>query len=171
MASKAAATTVKENGEAVDSTVVAVRNGFSVDELRNIQSMADVEQLFKSHDITVVDAAEEIGDGFALVNNKDRFIGQQMVLLSWNFAQGDHKDEDGNPTVFVAVRFVVQESNGTIGKYVITDGGVGVRKQLQDYTERTGVTGGMIVPKGLRKSEYSNEKADNAVTYYLDLSK
>lgn len=170
MAAAKAATVVTESGEAV-TDAVAVRNGFSVDELRGIQSFADVEALFQAHNITVVDAAEEIGDGFALVDNKDLFLKRQMMILSWNFAQGDHKKDDGSPTEFVAVRFVVQEPNGSVGKYVITDGGVGICKQLRDYTDRTGVTGGLMVGKGLRKSEYSNEHADNATTYYLDLSK
>jgi hypothetical protein len=167
MASKAAATTTQDS----TSTDVAVRNGFSTEELRGIQSFADVQALFAEHNMEVVDAAEEIGDGFALTDNKDQFIGRQMMILSWVFAPGDFKDEHGNPTEFTALRFVVQESNGSVGKYVITDGGTGIYKQLREYTDRTGVTGGMFVKKGLRKSEYANEYRDNNVTHYLDLSK
>ena len=163
MASKATATAAQESV----STEVAVRNGFSTEELRGIQSFADVQALFAEHQIQVVDAAEEIGDGFALTDNKDQFIGREMMILSWAFGKGDFGDDSG----FVAMRFVVQEANGSVGKYVITDGGTGIYADLKKYTERTGVTGGMWVKKGFRKSEYSNEHTEHGVTHYLDLSK
>ena len=163
MASKAAATTEQET----TATDVAVRNGFSTAELRGLQSLADVQALFESHDIAVVDASEELGDGFALVKNKDQFIGRGMMVLSWAFGAGDFGEGSG----FVAVRFCVQETNGTLGKYVLTDGGTGIYATLKEYTERTGLTGGMYVKNGLRKSEYVTEENENAVTHYLDTSK
>lgn len=152
---------------------VAKRNGgFSTEEMRQLTSFADVEKLFESHGMQIVDAAAEIGDGFALLDNDDKpkFEGREMMLLSWNFAEGDYKREDGTKSEFVAVRFVSPEPNGEIGKYVLTDGGAGIYQQLKDYTVRTGVAAAMYVKKGLRVSRYSNEYSDDNVTCYLDLS-
>lgn len=163
----------KANSSEETTTDIVKQNGFSSEELRGIASFADVQKLFADHEIKVVDAAEEIGDGFALVENekKSQFCGREMMILSWAFGEGDFRKEDGSKTEFVAMRFVVQEQTGGVGKYVITDGGTGIYKQLREYTDRTGVTGGLYVKKGLRESRYSNEYSDDAVTHYLDLSK
>jgi len=67
---------------------VAVRNGgFTADELRELSSFEDVQALFASHGIKVVDAADEIGDGFILLDNDDKpkFEGREMLILSWHF--------------------------------------------------------------------------------------
>lgn len=166
-----AKTTVTQNAEPTKEVAVS-NGGFSTEEMRGIQSFADVEALFAAHGIKVVDASEEIGDGFALVDNSDKskFEGRQMMILSWHFAEGDFKRQDGEKTEFVAVRFVAPEPTGGIGKYVITDGGAGIYKQLREYTDRTGVASGLFVKKGLRASRYANEFSDENVTFYLDLS-
>jgi hypothetical protein len=168
-------TAAAKNSKAADAKETAgeiiKQNGFSREELRGIASFEDVQKLFAEHEIQVVDAAEEIGDGFALADNKDAFIGREMMVLSWAFGEGDFKKEDGTKSEFVALRFVCRESNGSVGKYIITDGGVGIYQDLRDYTDKTGVTGGLYVKKGLRASRYSNEYTDDGVTHYLDLSK
>lgn len=167
MASKAAQDSAAVvTPESADNSV-ALRNGFSAEELRGLETLADVQAMFEAHGITVIDAAEELGDGFALVKNKDQFIGRGMMVLSWAFGAGDFGEGSG----FVAVRFVVQEANGSLGKYVLTDGGTGIYATLKEYTERTGVTGGLYVKNGLRKSEYKTDENENAVTHYMDLSK
>jgi len=153
---------------------VAVRNGgFTADELRELSSFEDVQALFASHGIKVVDAADEIGDGFILLDNDDKpkFEGREMLILSWHFAEGDFKREDGTKSEFVAVRFVSPEPTGGMGKYVLTDGGTGIYEQLKGYTVRSGVASGMFLKKGLRVSRYANEYSDDNVTCYLDLSK
>lgn len=155
------------------STEIVKANGFTADELRGITSFDDVNKLFADHEIKVVDAAEEIGDGFMLVDNDDKskFERVEMMVLSWSFAEGDHTREDGTKSEFVAMRFVTREHNGSIGKYVVTDGGTGIYKQLREYTNRTGSTGGLYVKRGFRVSRYANEYRDNNETVYLDLSK
>src|SRR4249919_1280241 len=77
------------------SSDVAVRNGFSAEELRGLQSLSDVQALFAGHGIDVIDASEELGDGFALVKNKDQFIGRQLMVLSWAFGAGDFGEGSG----------------------------------------------------------------------------
>lgn len=162
-----------ENSKQETTKEVASRNGgFSAEEMRNLASFDDVQKLFEAHGIHVVDAAAEIGDGFALIDNKDKpkFEGREMMLLSWAFAEGDYKREDGTKSEFVAVRFVAPIDGGGIGKYILTDGGAGIYQQLKEYTVRTGVASGMYVKKGLRVSQYSNEYSDDNTTCYLDLS-
>lgn len=161
-----------ESGEETTTEVVKANN-FSAEELRGIASFADVQKLFAEHDIQVVSAADELGDGFQLVSTdeKDQFIGREMMILSWAFGEGDVKKPDGSKSEFVAMRFVVAEQGGGVGKYVITDGGTGIYKTLREYTDRTGNTGGLHVKKGLRASRYTNEFTDDGVTHYIDLSK
>lgn len=161
-----------ENGEETGTEVVKANN-YSAEELRGIQSFADVQKLFSEHGVTVVSAADELGDGFQLVSTeeKDQFIGREMMILSWAFAEGDVKKPDGSKSEFVAMRFVCQEQGGGVGKYVITDGGTGIYKTLREYTDRTGLYGGMHVKKGLRASRYTNEFTDDGVTHYIDTSK
>lgn len=169
MAGKAAANPTEETTQEVAKS----NGGFSTEEMREIASFDDVQKLFEAHGIQVVDAAEEIGDGFSLVDNdeKSRFEKREMMILSWAFGQGDFKRLDGTQSEFVAVRFVSPEPTGEIGKFVLTDGGTGIYKQLREYTDRTDKTAGLYVKKGLRSSHYSNEFSDDAVTFYLDLSK
>lgn len=169
----AAAKNSKANVSEETSTEIIKQNGFTTEELRGIASLADVNALFAEHNIKVVSAAEEIGDGFQLVATEDKgqFEGREMIILSWAFGEGDVKKADGSKSEFAAMRFVCQEQNGAVGKYVITDGGTGIYKQLREYTDRTGNTGGLHVKKGLRASRYANEFTDDGVTFYLDLSK
>lgn len=173
MAAKANANATEEAVAASNGKEVAVSTGFTTEEMRQIASFQDVQDLFAAHGITVVDAAEEIGDGFALVENdqKSRFEKREMMILGWSFSEGDFKREDGTKSEFVAIRFVSPEPTGGFGKYVITDGGSGIYQQLREYTDRTGVVAGLYVKKGLRSSRYANEYSDDAVTFYLDLSK
>lgn len=169
----AAGTTKNGKTQAETGAEVAVSNvSFSADEMRELATFEDVQALFEAHGVTVVNAAEEIGDGFVLLSKDDKpkFEGVAMMLLSWVFAEGDHKKEDGTKGEFVAVRFVTREMNGTIGKYILTDGGTGIYEQLKSYSVRSGNKQAMYVPKGLRVSRYSNEYSDDNVTCYLDLS-
>jgi len=143
---------------------------FSTEELKNLQSFEDVEQLFASREETIVSASDELGDGFALIDNKSILEKRPVMFVSWSFSDGDFSEE------FVSARVMCRLDNGTVGKFVVNDGGSGIRKQLRDYTDsHKGNQGGLFAAKGLRVSEYDytdpdTGKVSKAETWYIDTS-
>lgn len=135
------------------------------DALAGITSFADAVDLAQNvYGIdNVVEAADVLGDGFKMLENKVTLIGVPFFAVSWNFTAGDHGE-------YVAVRVVTQDDK----KLVITDGSKGIYEMLANYSKSSGRYGGLFVRKGLRKSDYTytddkgEEKA--ATTYYLDVS-
>lgn len=158
-------TTTATSGEIVERTPRA----FNAEQLRAVGSFGDALDLAQSYLPKGVEtplASEELGDGFALLEktDKDILIGQDMILLDWVFSPGDFDEE------FVTVRLVTRQG----GKFIVNDGGTGIRQQLREYTDRTGRLAVMRVEKGLRRSDYTkqdeNGKPYAASTYYLDTS-
>ena len=141
---------------------------FSDDELRNITSISDAIKVFEQNlGASIVQASEELGNGFALVDDagKNRLCGVPLFLLSWQFHEGDFGE-------FVTV-YAISNHNGQDRKYVINDGSTGIYAQLRGFTDRTDRTGGMLVARGLRRSDYTVEvegKSTKATTFYLDTS-
>lgn len=137
----------------------------TTEELANLNSFADALALVaeKIGEDKLGVAAQEIGDGFKLLENKDQLQGVAFLAVAWDFHSGDHGE-------FVSVK--VMTKDGT--KYIINDGSTGIYSQLLDYTQRKGVAGGLLCEKGLRRSDYTytDDKGQDkpAVTYYLDTS-
>lgn len=111
----------------------------------------------------VVEAADVLGDGFKMLENKVTLIGVPFFAVSWNFVQGDHGE-------YVICRVITQDNQ----KLIITDGSRGIREMLANYSKSSGRYGGLFVRKGLRKSDYTYEDekgvTQNATTFYLDVS-
>lgn len=152
--------------ETVDETVASV--SFSDAELRGISSFEDALRLAEEKYGDVIDAAEEIGSGFVMLDNKDKLVGEPFVILSFAFPEGDFLDENGNPGHYAVVRLVTKHGD----RLVLTDGSHGIYQQLEDFHIRSGRTGGLLVSGGLRKSEYKTEVngvMQRAVTYYLNV--
>jgi hypothetical protein len=157
--------------KATDSAVAIPQVKLSDAELRNLGEAGDaftnaMALVTDRLGAAPADASTELGTGFALVTNKDQLIGRAMLLVSWSFNVGDFGNAAGEKGQFVSITIVTQDG----GKYIVNDGGSGIYAQLEAYTERTGLTGGMLVRKGFRKSEYSNDVTDHGVTHYLDTS-
>lgn len=112
-------------------------------------------------------ASDAIGDGFALTDNKDIFIGVPTIFLKWTFSKGDYIDpETGEKRDFASCRVVTPN-----GKFIINDGGTGIAEQLRQFSaDNFGRQGGLVAQKGLRKSEYFKEGIGDATTYYIDTS-
>lgn len=129
--------------------------------LRNIASFADAMALLGEAPLS---ADSELGDGFSILENKDRLVDVGCLFLSWSFSAGKYAEE------FVSCRVVTVENQ----KYVVNDGGTGIREQLREFTDsHDGRTGGLLARHGLRKSEYEYADPDTgemkpAVTYYID---
>lgn len=138
-------------------------------QLRDISSFEDAIRLAESVYGSVVDASEEIGSGFVMLENKDRLTDVPFLILSCSFPEGDYRNEIGELSKFAVVRLVTDKGD----RLVITDGGHGVFTQLSELNERTGRSGGILVKGGLRRSDYSYEDANGvtqpATTYYLNV--
>lgn len=127
-------------------------------------AIAAIQQTFGG----IGEASNELGDGFAVVQNKATLIGVPLLLAEWTIRKGDTGD-------YVVVRALARAQDGRMSKLVITDGGSGILKQLREFTERTGKRGGLMVRNGLRESTYEYDQTDDgkpkmATTYYLDTS-
>lgn len=136
---------------------------YSNADLVGIESFDAAVALVNSKHGAIVDASNELGDGFTLIRTADDLekLGvKRALLMEWTFRPGDF-DKD-----YVSVRFVAQLQNGTMFKGVYNDGGTGMRRDLYDYTQKTGRTGGLAC-NGFKVSRYTNEHGP-AKTVYLE---
>lgn len=115
----------------------------------------------------VLDASQELGDGFAVLstNDKGRLMNTPMFLVSWDF----HKSDVGEAKEFVSIHAITKDGQ----KYIINDGSSGIYAQLREFTdEHDGRKGSFFVPRGLRESTYdytdANGKTSKATTFYLN---
>lgn len=145
------------------------------DGLRNIATMADAFALVEQAYGPVVSAEQELGDGFTLVKDLSRYVDVPVVILEWTFRDGDFGD------TYVSFRFVAQTETGVF-KGIYNDGGTGIKRMLENFTNRTGRMAGLSVRNGFRVSEYDTiktgepwkqdihrpeEKAGKGKTWYL----
>jgi hypothetical protein len=152
--------------------------------MRSVGSYEEALALAEAVHGSVIDIAEELGTGFALLEDKGKLEDVEFVLLQWRFNAGDFGGG------FVSAGLVTVTGD----KYIINDGGTGICAQLMELTQETKRFGGVKVPKGLRKSEYptcpqcgkpmsrdeiecsnavcdfEGDKRGQGTTYYLDLS-
>jgi hypothetical protein len=141
--------------------------------LRGLETFADITAMFPEG---IVDASAVLGDGFAVLDakDKDQVCGVPLLLIEWDF------NPEGKFGEFVIVRAAQIDDVGQIvRKVIIIDGSsTGICRQLKDFTAQYDRNYGMLVRHGLRKSEYEYEELQPdgnvvnkpAVTYYLDLS-
>lgn len=132
----------------------------------------------------VIDASTELGNGFTLVEKID-LTGERMVLLHWQFNEGDHGE-------FASIAAVT----GSQKRIIFNDGSSGVYAQLREFTQEHKRSGGMLAPRGLRANTYDTcpekkggcgramgktlteckncgwegEARGSATTYYIDVS-
>jgi len=157
------------DGETVAaSTEIVRRPQYSAQDMREIQSFDDALALMTEQGIAVEDATEAIGDGFVLLEDKNKLSGVPCLFMTWSFSDGEFGE-------FVAARVIAKLDNGSIAKYVVTDGSTGIYEQLRDFTkEHGGEIVGLKVMGGLRPSTYDKEidgKMTKATTFYIETSK
>lgn len=142
---------------------------FAADELRGIQSFEDAMRLMEDAGIDIEDAADAIGDGFVLLDNKSQLEDIPLVFLTWSQSTGDQGD-------YTVARVVAKMPNGTVGKFVVVDGSsTGIHFQLNEYSKsHGGKVGGLTAFGGLRVSDYKVEvdgKMQDATTVYINTAK
>lgn len=158
------ATTPSDNG------ALEVSHKISAAQLSEVSSFDDalrlMEETYGAGAIAL--ASDVLGDGFALLEEKDQLIGVPCAFISWKESLGDFGP-------FIAARVVTQDNR----KVVIIDGGSGIYSQLSDFSQKFGRDGGLVARKGLRRSDYEYDDVDKktgetvkrpATTYYIDTS-
>ena len=132
----------------------------SADDLRNITSFEDAARLAaEQNGGELFVASEELGDGFALLENKDQLIDVPLVIMDWSFHEGDHGE-------FVSAHVVTRPGD----KFIVNDGSTGIYAQLRAFSDARGKFGGLAVNRGLRRSDYTHPVHGPATTYYLSTS-
>lgn len=153
-----------ENVNTATGEVVSVHS-VNTDQLKSIASFEDALAVMRETygETAVVLASDALGDGFALLQEKDSLIGVGCAFISWNESLGDFGP-------FVAARIVTEDNR----KVVITDGSEGIYRQLSTFSQETGRNGGLVARHGLRRSDYTytDDKGQErpAKTYYVDTS-
>jgi hypothetical protein len=154
-----------QNSEIERSGQYAVSNA----QLKAVNDFEDALALVKEvyGESAVELASEALGDGFALTDNKEQFVGVPMVFVKWVFSPGTYVDQKtGEKRGFVSCRVATPG-----GKFIINDGSTGLFEQLKQYTaDHEGQQGGLVAQKGLRVSRYSNEFTTDGETFYIDTS-
>jgi hypothetical protein len=165
-------TTVDENG---NPTQELMRPQFGTGDMRGIVTFEDAMALMQSAGISVDDAAEAIGDGFVLLEDKAKLQDVPCLFMTWSFSPGEYGNGE-----YVTARVVAKLDNGTVAKYVLNDGSTGIYKQLREYTDMSGKLGGLAAHGGLKVSNYTKdifnpktgkEEPTAATTVYIDTSK
>lgn len=149
-------------------TAVALRGPqYDSAALRAIESFDDAVALTQVEMGEIVAADQVIGDGFAIVQDKDTLIGRPLLFMSWTFHSGDYG-------TFVSAQCAARGESGGVTKCIVNDGSTGIYQQLADYTNQTGKMGGLLARHGLRRSDYTYTDIDGkekpASTFYIDTS-
>ena len=117
--------------------------------LAGIQSWEDALALAQETygDVAAIEDTD-LGDGFRRTDEdkKRRLIGVPLFFIEWAFYDGDFGE-------FVSALIMAKTETGD-EKLVLNDGSTGINAQLKELTEKTGRTGGLLVRRGLRVSDY-----------------
>ena len=142
-------------------TETAIAKRFDDDTLASLASMDDAIALLTGAGMEIRDVKDLIGDGFSL-SEKSALVNVPFLIFDSKIVtDGDHGD-------FSVTRVVTSDGR----KLVLTDGGTGIFRQIQQMHGR-GIFGGVICKEGLTVSEYTytDEKGKDtpAKTYYFAL--
>lgn len=144
---------------------------FDTEQLGAIDSFEAAMALAETQFDGIIFAHEQpvLGDGFkvATEDDKRRLIKVPLLLLDWTFRESDF----GSSQDWVLIHAIQRGENGEAIKWVISDGGTGIAKDLQAFTEKTGRAGGMLVKNGLLESKYYIDGNKESDTFGKALSK
>lgn len=134
-----------------------VSSTFSDEDLRGITTFADAVALATDQFQEIDTISETLGTGFQVLSKDDKesLVGIPFLILSFRFVPGDF----GEPYVSMVV-VTRPAKDGSVKKYILNDGGTGIRAQLEAYQQlpgKEGKSGGLYVDKGLRVSRYHTD--------------
>lgn len=116
----------------------------SDDDLSAIASFEDAVRLAQQQhgDVKSIDEFE-LGTGFRVLEDKTVLVGKPFIIVQFTFNEGDYADE------FASMHIVTNDG----AKLIVNDGGTGLCQDLKDLAQKERF-GGVLVPNGLRISEY-----------------
>ena len=146
---------VRPDGSAVAEAIPSLARPDN-DTLRELRTVDDVQAYLESQGVGIIDAIDNLGTGWirpegqeANENIKRALVETPCTLLMWILSPGDYF-RNGERTNF-ATLFVITDKGE---RYIVTDGSTGLSKELEEFTQRTGITQGLRLRRGLRKSDY-----------------
>lgn len=165
----------KELAKALGGEIVTTKKTpatvFSTSELGGVASFEDAIALVTGQfgDLKVAHEDTDLSDGFAVADEDDKrsLIGVPMILLDWSFRESDF----GHSAEWVMIHAVERLADGAVKKWIISDGGTGIARELKEYTVKTGRMGGLFVANGLRESKYYIDNHKGSETIGQALSK
>lgn len=143
---------------------------YPADSIGAVDSFAAALELAKEvHGLSSADQEPALGDGFRVASEDDkrRLIGVLLVFMEWTFRESDF----GSDQDWVSIRAIQRGENGEAIKWIINDGSTGIAKDMQQFTEKTGKTGGLVVKHGLSESRYYIDGNKDSATFGKALSK
>jgi hypothetical protein len=129
------------------------------DTLAGINTIDDAFKVLADAGVNVTEI-KDLGTGFVVLdkNEKNQLVGKGFLVLAMSFHTGDMGE-------FVSLHVVTEDG----GKFIVNDGGTGIKDQCVKYAAK-GITSGLLIRKGLTRSDYETEidgKMTKATTYYL----
>lgn len=158
--------TESSGNTATSQDVVKTQPQFKTEDYRNMTSFDEAAALVLASYGVISTAADELGDGFALLKKEDknRLVDVPLLFVAWEFYPSDQ----GSKGEFVSAHVITKDNL----KFIINDGSTGIYEQLRDFTDTRNVKGGLLAAHGLRKSEYpytdDDGKEKSATTYYIN---
>jgi hypothetical protein len=154
---------VTKNGQDDQGTQVIPIDGFTDEALKNFDSWDQVVQETGN----VTSAADVLGNGYSILEDKSKLLNEPFMIVKY----GVHPSEL-NGKVFTTIHVLTKGGD----KYVVNDGSTGIHQQLMDLKTEMGTICPLMVPRGLRVSEYDYEDPKNgsktkAKTYYINTAK
>lgn len=140
------------------------------DSLRAVRSFEELSNLIGSDAANVTNIADVLGDGFSLLNKKERLVDEPFVVLGLRFnLKIDHPNQIGD---FVSVYVMTRDEK----KYIFNDGSTGIYAQadeLSDLIAKGQAQLPLMVRGGLRVSRYEYEdqttgETKPAETFYFN---
>lgn len=105
------------------------------------------------------------------VVEKDTLVDVPFVVLDWRVSSSDAYERVVDGIITSSEFVIVQVGTADGQKLLFTDGGVGIRPVLEQFTEDTGTRAGLLCRRGLRRSDYQRKMEDGtskaATTFYL----
>lgn len=140
-------------------------DGFTDDMLREIESFDDIKTVAGIAG-SITSIGEVLGTGFSVLDDKMRLVGIQFIVVKFSV----HKSEK-NGGEFSTLHVVTD----TKEKWIVNDGSTGIHEQMKELKEKMGAVCPLLVPRGLRVSEYDytdgKGNTSRAATFYLNTSR
>ncbi len=146
------------------------RSLYPADSIGALDSFAAALELAgQTHGLAEADKEPTLGDGFRVATEEDKrkLVNTVLLFMEWTFRESDY----GSDQEWLSIRAIQRGENGEAIKWIINDGSTGIAKDMQQYTEKTGRTGGLLVKHGLQESKYYIDGNKKSESYGRALSK